>query len=161
MAEAPGITDELKAMIGIIMAEPTIIEVERGAIRRYADAIDDPNPLYRDVEYAKNSGYGELICPPGFFGWPVKAGGGPMWILDTFGDPLSRAGFPRILDGGIEYEFFIPIRAGDILTSYIKVADITERAGRTGNMLLVTLETTYLNQNGDIVAKARSSLIGR
>lgn len=160
MPEGQGITDELKAMIGTMISEPGILEVERGAIRRYADAIDDPSLLYRDVEYAKNSRYGELICPPGFFGWPVKAGG-VMSGLSTWGDPLARAGFPRILDGGIEYEFFVPIRAGDTLTSYAKVADITERAGRTGNMLIVTQETTYINQNGDIVAKARSMLIGR
>ncbi len=160
MPEGQGITDELKTMIGTMISEPGILEVERGAIRRYADAIDDPGPLYRDVEYAKNSRYGELICPPGFFGWPVKEGG-VMSGLSTWGDPLARAGFPRILDGGIEYEFFVPIRAGDTLTSYAKVADITERAGRTGNMLIVTQETTYINQNGDIVAKARSMLIGR
>lgn len=160
MPEGQGITDELKAMIGTMISEPGILEVEKGAIRRYADAIDDPSPLYRDVEYAKNSRYGELICPPGFFGWPIKEGGA-MKSLETFGGPLARAGFPRILDGGIEYEFFVPIRAGDTLTSYGKVADITERAGKTGNMLIVTQETTYINQNGDIVAKASSMLIGR
>jgi acyl dehydratase len=160
MPEGQGITDELKAMIGTMISEPGILEVERGAIRRYADAIDDPGLLYRDVEYAKNSRYGELICPPGFFGWPIKEGGA-MKSLETFGGPLARAGFPRILDGGIEYEFFVPIRAGDTLTSYGKVADITERAGKTGNMLIVTQETTYINQNGDIVAKASSMLIGR
>jgi len=158
MAQAPGITDELKGMIGM-MTEPGIMEVERGAIRRYADAIDDPNPLYRDVEHAKNSRYGELIAPPGFFGWPVKAA--TMGGLTMFGGPLARAGFPRILDGGSEYEFFIPIRAGDTLTSYAKVADITLRGGRTGNFVMITLETTYLNQNGDVVAKARSNLLGR
>jgi len=159
MAQAPGITDELKGMIGM-MTEPVIMEVERGAIRRYADAIDDPNPLYRDVEHARNSWYDGIIAPPGFFGWPIKAGG-TMWALNTFGPPLARAGFPRILDGGIEYEFFVPVRAGDILTSYIKIADVALRAGRTGSMLIITNETTYINQNGDIVAKARSNLIGR
>ncbi len=84
-----------------------------------------------------------------------------MWVLNTFGGPLARAGFPVMLDGGIAYEFFIPVRAGDILASYLKIADIIERAGSTGSMLLVTLETTYINQNGDIVAKSRSTLIGR
>ena len=137
-----------------------VFEVEKGAIRRFADAVDDPNPLYWDEEYARNSRYGSIITPPGFFGWPIKEGGA-MKTLDTFGGPLARAGFPRILDAGIEYEFFIPVRAGDILTAYTRVADITERAGRTGNMLIVTQESTYLNQNGDIVAKARSMLIGR
>ena len=44
------------------------MEVEKGAIKKYADAVDDHNPLYWDDEYAKNSRYGSIIAPPGFFG---------------------------------------------------------------------------------------------
>lgn len=160
MAEAQGMTDELRAMIGVMTEEPVILEVERGAIRRYADAIDDPNRVYRDVEYARSKGHRELICPPGFFGWPVKAGdamSGMSSLVALFG----RAGFPRLLDGGMEYEFFVPVRAGDTLTSYGKVADIAEREGKSGKMLIMTRETTYVNQNGDTVAKVRSNLIFR
>ncbi len=157
MTEGSAITDELRSMIGMA-TEPVIMEVERGAIRRYADAIGDPNPLFSDVEYARNSRYGEVICPPGFFGWPLKRGG-MMELLGTIGGALFRAGVPRILDGGVDYEFFLPIRAGDILTSHGKFADFREREGRTGKMLFITMETTYLNQNGDLVAKARSTLI--
>ncbi|MFQ5987441.1 MAG: MaoC family dehydratase N-terminal domain-containing protein [Dehalococcoidia bacterium] len=151
------ITDELKALIGTT-TEPVIMEVERGAIRRYADAIDDPNPLFRDVEHAKSSRYGEMICPPGFFGWPVK-GGGLMEILASLVPALARAGCPRILDGGVDFEFYLPIRAGDILTSYGKIADIRAREGRTGTMIFTTLETTFINQNGDLVAKRRATII--
>jgi len=160
MAEAQGMTDELRAMIGIMTDEPVILEIEGGAIRRFADAVDDSNPVYRDVEYAKRSGHGELICPPGFFGWPVKAGdamSGMSNLVALFG----RAGFPRLLDGGIEYEFFVPVRAGDTLTSYGKVADIVEREGKSGKMIIMTRETTYVNQNGDIVAKVRSNALFR
>ncbi len=64
-------TNELAELIGS-QSDPVILEVERGAIRKYAQAVGDPNPLYSDVEYAKKSKYGELICPLGFFGWPVK-----------------------------------------------------------------------------------------
>ena len=48
------------------------LEVEKGAIRRFADAVDDPDPLYYDEEYARNSRYGSMIAPPGFFGWPTE-----------------------------------------------------------------------------------------
>jgi acyl dehydratase len=154
-----GIPDELKAMIGT-MTEPIIMEVERGAIRRYADAVDDHNPLFRDVEYAKNTKYGEVICPPGFFGWPMK--GNPLESLMGLVTPaLLKTGLFRILDGGVDQEFYLPIRAGDVLTAYGKVADIREREGKSGKMLFVTLEMTYLNQNGDLVSKARSTIIAR
>ena len=151
------ITDELKALIGTT-TEPVIMEVERGAIRRYADAIDDPNPLFRDVEHAQSSRYGEMICPPGFFGWPVKRGG-LMEVLASLAPALARAGCPRILDGGVDFEFYLPIRAGDILTSSGKIADIRAREGRTGTMIFTTLETTFINQNGDLVAKSRATII--
>ena len=159
MTEGTGIPDELKAMVGT-MTEPIIIEVERGAIRRYADAVDDQNPLFRDVEYAKNSRYGEIICPPGFFGWPIK-GGGLEKMMGVIMPAMFKAGLFRVLDGGVDQEFFLPIHAGDVLTCYGKIADIREREGRSGKMLFVTLEDTYLNQNGDVVAKARSTLIAR
>lgn len=154
-----GVPDEIKAMIGTT-TEPAIMEVERGAIRRFADAIDDPNPLYRDVEYARNSKYGEIICPIGFFGWPLK-GGGLEQMMNTLMPVMMKAGLFRILDGGIEYEYFLPVRAGDILTSYGKIADIREREGKSGKMLFMILEQTYWNQNSDKVAIARSTIIAR
>ncbi|MDP1921805.1 MAG: MaoC family dehydratase N-terminal domain-containing protein, partial [Myxococcales bacterium] len=32
---------------------PTLNEVERGAIRRFAEALGDYNPIYFDAEYAR------------------------------------------------------------------------------------------------------------
>ncbi|MFQ5925523.1 MAG: MaoC family dehydratase N-terminal domain-containing protein [Dehalococcoidia bacterium] len=153
------LTDELKASIGTII-EPVIMEIERGAIRRYAAAIDDPDPLFHDVEYARSSRYGEMICPPGFFGWPIK-GAELIEELGSLAPALARAGFPRILDGGVDFEFYLPVRAGDILTSYGKIADIRERTGRTGTMIFSVFETTFINQNGDLVAKRRATIISR
>jgi len=153
------ITDELKALIGKGM-DPMIHEVERGAIRRFADAIGDPNPLFRDVDYAKKAGHPDLVAPIGFFGWTLGRGG----MMELMGDivmAMARAGFPRLLDGGMEYEYYLPAHAGDVLTSYGKIVDISEREGRTGKMLITTMETTYVNQNGNLVAKARASFINR
>lgn len=153
------ITDELRAMVGTV-TEPVIHEVERGAIRRYVEAVDDPNPLFSDVGYARGTKYGELICPPGFFGWPATRDG-VAEMLAALRSALARAGCPRLLDGGMEYEFYLPIRAGDILISYARLADITEREGKMGKMLFTTVDTTYINQNGDVVAKARQTRIHR
>lgn len=36
-------------------------------IRHYADGIGDTNPLWRSEEYAKNTRYGGIIAPPGFW----------------------------------------------------------------------------------------------
>ena len=159
MAGESMMTNDIKAMIGT-MAEPVIMEVERGALRRYADAVGDDNPLFHEVEFAKSAGYEDLICPPGFWGWPIK-GRATIGGLSMVGAVLVKAGLFRILDGGVDQEFYIPIRAGDTLTATAKIADIREREGKTGKMVFTTVETTYLNQNGDKVAVNRATIIAR
>ena len=153
-------------------AGATVAEVEKGAIKRFADAVDDANPVYWDEEYARNSRYGSLIAPPGFFGWPAKLPRGAIFQRPTdvsdaaesrgeLGLALAKAGYPRGLDGGIEYEFFCPVCAGDILTVKSVIKEIVEREGKTGNMAFLIVETTYHNQNGALVAIARATTIQR
>lgn len=141
-----------------------IFEVEKGAIRRFAQAIEDQNPLYWDEGYARNSKYGSIIAPPGFFGWPTKWTSEGIVSFEAtreLGATLRKAGYGRVLDGGIEYEFFYPVRAGDTLAALPMIKDIVERKGRTGKMAFVITEITYTNQNGDLVAKARRTTIHR
>ena len=54
--------EEITAFIGK-SEETVIMEVEKGAIKKFADAVDDPNPLYWDEEYARGSRYGSIIAP--------------------------------------------------------------------------------------------------
>ena len=154
------ITEEMKKLIGAT-GEPIVMEVEKGAIKRYAQAVDDSNPLFCDEEYAMRTQYGTLICPPGFFGWPVKPSPMRTGVRGDLLNEFAKAGFPIVLDGGIEYDFMIPIRAGDILISYVKIADVYEKTGRTGTSLFGIIETIYKNQNGDVVTIARATMIGR
>ena len=150
--------EEVTKLIGKL-EEIVVMEVEKGAIRRFADAVDDPNPLYRDDEYASNSRYGSIIAPPGFFGWPTKSvkeeapssGVTGELIPKRLIDALVKAGYTRVIDGGIDYEFFKPVRAGDILTASLKVTSVSERKSTA----FAVFETTFTNQNGDLVAKVR------
>ncbi|GAG30892.1 unnamed protein product, partial [marine sediment metagenome] len=77
----------------------------------------------------------------------------PAYIM-PFKSPYSR-----ILNGGTDVEYYEPICAGDALTSTSKIADIVERTGGIGPMLLITGETTYKNQEGRVVATFRGTLI--
>jgi len=141
-----------------------IFEVEKGAIRRFAQAVDDQNPLYRDEEYARNSRYGSIIAPSGFFGWPTKWIGGNMLSFEAsrgLSAVLRGNGYGRILDGAIEYEFFHPVRAGDTLAALPMIKDIIGREGQTGKMAFVITETTFTNQTGDLVAKQRRTTLHR
>jgi len=153
------VPDELKQHIGKI-DPPHVREVERGAIRRYADAVGNDNPLYFDEEYASESRYGTIIAPPGFFGWSMQSVPSSEGIIGLM-TAMINAGYYRILDGGMSYEFFLPVRAGDIVIASPKVKDVTAKEGKSGTMMVCDFETTYLNQNGDLVAKAYQTLIGR
>ena len=148
------------------MRSVRVFEVEKGAIKKFADAVDDRNPLYWDEEYARKSRYGSIIAPPGFFGWPTRWDEGYTFpsIFDGSTDPrsaLAKAGYGRSLDGGIEYEFFRPVRAGDTLVVTSGTKDIIEQEGREGKLVFVITEVTYVNQNGDLVARACATSIKR
>jgi len=153
------IPDEMKQCIGMV-DPPAIYEVEKGAIRRYADAVGDNNPLYRNEEVARRSRYGSIIAPPGFFGWPL----GDVPVSEAVGKAVvaaMNAGYYRILDAGKSYEFFLPVRAGDTLVGSPQIADITEREGKSGFMYIISFKTTYRNQHGAVVANAVQSFICR
>ena len=155
MAEGSLITDELRKLIGVSL-ESIVFKVEEGAIQRYAQAIGDSNPLYNDPDFASKTKYGRLLVPPGFTGWPVKAGR----PTDKLFESLVKAGAPpRLLDGGVEFEFIEPVGAGDVLTATTKIANITERETRLGKTMFTTVEVTFVNQKGDVALKSWSTLI--
>jgi acyl dehydratase len=155
------LSEEAKKLIGKNDGVKSF-DVEKGAIHRFADAVDDPNPLYWDEDYARKSRYGSIIAPPGFFGWPGKQVRGSALNIDIPAEllaALEQGGYSlsNALDGGIEYEFFLPVRAGDVLAATITPTSIRERSG----MVFIVLETTYRNQHNELVATAKATVILR
>ncbi|MEA1958731.1 MAG: MaoC family dehydratase N-terminal domain-containing protein [Chloroflexota bacterium] len=157
MAEGSLLTDKIQAVIGQL-TEPVVLKVEQGAIVRYCDAVGDDNPLFRDVEYAKKSRYGGIVAPPAFFGWPVK-GGGVEGAMGKSVEAVAESGMLRILDGGVDLEFYQPVYAGDTLITYGVAVDAREKTTKQGAMLFLVIESRYINQNGDKVAISRATLI--
>ena len=142
------ITDGLREAISVA-SEPLAHEVERGAIVRFADAIADPNPLYRDEAHARHSGYEGIIAPPTFLRTlqpgPPKA----QWQ-----SPLHNR-----LDGGSEWQYLEPVHAGDRITVVEALVEVKQRTGRLGPMVILTRELTYTNQLDQLVATQRWTLI--
>lgn len=141
-----------KSAIGKTTAVCTM-EVEKGHIRRFAQAIGDDNPLYLDEDYAKKGRYGGIIAPPTFpttFGFE---GEGVLQGLDI--------NYARLLHGEQEYEYFSPIKAGDTISFSTTITDITEKEGKSGAMDIITTETTGHNQNNEKVFVGRSTVVIR
>src|SRR4051794_8345322 len=43
---------------------PIVVEVEKGALVKFARAIGETNPLYLDEDYAKTTRFGAIVAPP-------------------------------------------------------------------------------------------------
>jgi acyl dehydratase len=142
------ITEEMKRVVGV-PTEPTVIEIDKSAILRFCEAVGDPNPMWLDGDYARSHRYGGIVAPPTFLAAARLRGA----------RPTVPHGLKRVLDGGGEWEFFRPVRLGDVLTVTTKVIDLTEREGKMGKMLFIVTETTWKNQSNELVAKAKGTSI--
>lgn len=128
---------------------PVTMEVEKGAIKKFAEAIGDDNPLWNDEAAARRSRYGGLTAPPTFLR-SLRVGLPEL----PFEIP-----FDRRLDGGSDWEYFQPVRPGDRIQAVAKVTDLRERSGRMGLMIFMTAKITYRNQFDEIVATQTATLI--
>ena len=127
------------------MAGPVVtMTVEPGAIRRFAEAIGDPNPLYVDEEYARQTRWGGIVAPPTFL----------CTLLAPL--PLPPVKFGTMgLNGGNKFELFRPVRPGDVIAAQARLAEVRAVEGRSGGMLITEREIGYTNQAGDAVATCR------
>ena len=143
------LTEEMRQQAIGSESEPKVLEVEKGAIIKFAEAIGDDNPVYNDEAAARASKYGGLIAPPTFLRSAVSAR--PDLPFDV--------PFDRVLDGGSDWEYFQPVRPGDRITAVSRIEDINERNGSIGLMLIQTIVITYTNQFGQVVATQTSTSI--
>ena len=151
MAENPSSIDGVRAKIGE-EGEPRVYEIEKGMIQRFVQAIDDPNPLWQDEEYAKKSQYGGIIAPPTFI---LIIG------FEQIQQQVSQSiPYGTVLHGATDLECYQPIRPGEVVTVTTKIANIRQRQGKMGKMAFITFETTYKNQRQELVAKCRQMVIG-
>lgn len=126
------------ALIGST-SEPLTIEVERGAIRDFAQAIGDPNPSYLSGE----------IAPPTF---PT-----------TFRVAIPGLNLPpaRVLHGGEEYTYERPIRGGDRITCVRRIVDTYVKQGNSGTLNFLVSEQEGRDAEGNLVYRSRSTVIVR
>ena len=148
MTQESVITEAVRRAIGV-ESPPVTHTIELGAIRRFARAIGDPNPLFNDEAAARKTRYGGVIAPPTF-------------LRSLMDDPArARVDVPYtgVLDGGSDWEYFEPVRPGDRVTITSKVVNVYERQGRLGNMVFVITEFRYENHLDVEIAVQRNTLI--
>lgn len=131
---------------------PTLNEVEKGAIRRFAEALGDYNPIYYDEEYARASGYPTIVAPPTF---PAS--------FHSAADlrELLGVGIKSLLHAEQAFEYERPILAGDRIYVSTKVADVLEKTGPAGKMDVAVIEDEGRDEEGTLVFRARRTLVVR
>ncbi|OLT12744.1 hypothetical protein BJF78_23650 [Pseudonocardia sp. CNS-139] len=168
------LTPEITALIG-----------RKGPVRSAGE------PLSRDRLRRFNHAAMEPVVPvpEGTPPFPRDDVAPPLWPLHAFvrqphepdpfdaltGDPdldgtygAGETGLPpidiplrRILNGGVSAEFFAPPRVGDVVHAQSEYADIVERQGRSGPMVVVSIRTTYTDQNGRLLCRVTNAFIRR
>ena len=127
-----------RSLIGRMSDEETFA-VERGAIRRFAQAIGDGEGAHLRGD----------IAPPTF----------PTTFRGTLpGLELDRK---RILHAGEEYRYRRPLRPGDELRVVRRVEDVFEKEGSLGPMTFIVLAAEARDALGQIVYLSRTTIIYR
>lgn len=155
------LTDAIRAFVGRQAVYTAPEELGRAAIRYFALAVGDENPLYTDDDVARAAGHGGVMAPPTlvcetnqYAGRPRNADGyaGHEWGIEIPGTRLVR--------GGNSYVFHRPVRPSDVLTATWQIDDITEKENRRGQpMVVVTSTASYRNQDGDLLTENEETLV--
>jgi acyl dehydratase len=155
---------EAWAMVGQVTVGPVTALVTQREAQRYAQAVDDLNPIYFDEQAARAAGHRTLVAPPTLLDH-IVVDGRPVSELRT--DGLFRSGgsrgpsMKRVMFGGQEWDWSAPVYVGDTITATQRLAAIEEKQGGKGPFALVTWETTFVNQDRDVVARCRLQGISR
>ena len=138
MSNESVITDEMKGMIGM-ETKRTVLEVDKTMLSRIAEAVDDLNPRWQEE------------AAPGFMAASMVSGSGDI--------PAKLYPMKRVVDGGGDWEFLLPIKVGDTVTCITRLADMYEREGKSGKLLFLIIGTTVTNQREELAAKATGRMI--
>jgi hypothetical protein len=182
------LTPEVKALIGVtaekVEASP-FWGIEREGLRIFTNAIMDPDPRYWDDAFAKATRYGAVVAPPiycSYIGRKTMAGtedpitrafkenpnsDGIGGVRDAGPDqkgalPNIPTPLKRILNAGNEIEVRKYPCLGDHIYSQASYSEIKGHITKDGTpMLVVTVQNTYTNQNGEVLCILRQSSIRR
>lgn len=170
------LTPEVLRYVGVSSDEKFACEpVERGAVRRFAQAVMDPDPAYWTDEASAR--FGGPVAPPLY---PVMAFRKDFGEADElqanannpdFDGAGSGAipGLPEIdafrgfgvLNGGSEIEVYRYARIGERIKMRSRYDSITERETRKGPMIFIRIVSDYLTEADELLVQVVRTTIRR
>ncbi|MDQ2748423.1 MAG: MaoC family dehydratase N-terminal domain-containing protein [Pseudonocardiales bacterium] len=141
-----------QSFVGRVYPPTPPYEVGREKIREFADAVKDPNPVYRDPAAARALGYDDVIAPP-TFAIVITLPAGHQ-VID---DPELGIDYSRVVHGEQRFVHTRPVRAGDVLQAVVTIDSIRAAAGND----LVTTRADVTTVSGEAVLTAFGTLVAR
>jgi len=139
-----------RSVIGKEMGGSTLL-MSRSRLRHFANAIGQTDPVYTDLDAAKQAGHRDLPVPPTFI-FGIDLEGDSFAFLDDLGVDLRT-----VLHGEQGFVYHQMAHAGDELTTTGRVVDVYEKRG--GLLEFVVRQIDVTNQDGALVAQMRSTLV--
>jgi acyl dehydratase len=127
-------------------------EISRVKLAEFADAIGDPNPLYRDQTAAVEAGFPDVIAPPTFPIVISMASSG-----QALSDPALNLNYAMVVHGEQRFEYQRPLHAGDVVTAEVTISDVRD----IGRNSVITTSTKISTVNGEHVCTAHAMLVER
>ncbi|MFD2922340.1 MaoC family dehydratase N-terminal domain-containing protein [Halobacillus naozhouensis] len=114
--------------------------VERGAVKKFAEAIDDAHPIFICEKTGRQSRYRANIAPPTF---PRVFDYGVIEGLD-----LPKKG---LIHGEQLYHYERPLLVGEEIHCYQEVHDYYERNGKSGEMGFLQIKRYGEDSDGQLI----------
>ncbi|ALF10942.1 MaoC family dehydratase N-terminal domain-containing protein [Parageobacillus thermoglucosidasius] len=122
--------------------------VERGAVKKFAEAIGDPHPIYWDEETGKMSRYKTNIAPPTFprvFDYGVIEG--------------LKLPSKGLIHGEQRFHYERPLYVGEELYCYSKVEDYYEKQSSMGKLGFLIITNYGEDPSGNVIFTSTSTII--
>ncbi len=128
---------------------PLTLTIDPYWVRTFVEAIEDPNPLWLDDAFARQTPWGGTVVPPtalcslmARFRMRLRPELDMQWGTET-------------VNAGVHYALPNPIRPGDQISCRFRVADLFSKVGRTGPLIFAVREQSLTNQRGEEVLVGR------
>ena len=134
--------------------------VERGKIMEFAKAVCDPNPVYKDRDYARGLGFPDAPAPVTFplaFAHYMPSDNFVLEATQKLGMNVATS-----VHGETEIIYHRVVCAGETLRGEARIGRIFEKEGRRGGkMTFVEMEVEFFGEDEKPAVLVRNTFIDR
>lgn len=146
------LAERIEQHLGMTLADFGV-EVERGAVRLFAQVIGADDPVYSDEGAAQAAGYARSPIPPTYLFSLSLQNPDPLLLIRTLGVDIRS-----VLHAEQEFNYAAPVLVGDRLRMVARFADSYERKG---GALTFLVRETEVRRDEQPVATLRNVLVVR